>query len=159
MYRYIYIYIYMEIRNLLLINSELMNNINNNLDDSEIEINDIYEKQKNITLLNNNNNYYLDRLSNLFFRIYSKFNVFSNNLNNQKMNNNVNPYNNLINELNDNNNKKSLDEFKKNNFLFLAKDIGKKIDKQNEKLYIINQLNKNNIIHNNNNIKKINKLI
>ena len=149
----------MEIRNLLLINSELMNNINNNLDDSEIEINDIYEKQKNITLLNNNNNYYLDRLSNLFFRIYSKFNVFSNNLNNQKMNNNVNPYNNLINELNDNNNKKSLDEFKKNNFLFLAKDIGKKIDKQNEKLYIINQLNKNNIIHNNNNIKKINKLI
>ena len=149
----------MEIRNLLLINSELMNNINNNLDDSEIEINDIYEKQKNITLLNNNNNYYLDRLSNLFFRIYSKFNVFSNNLNNQKMNNNVNPDNNLINELNDNNNKKSLDEFKKNNFLFLAKDIGKKIDKKNEKIYIINKLNKNNIIHNNNNIKKINKLI
>lgn len=126
-------------------NMELMLKIDEELDDSENDINNILEGQKNIKIINKKNSYYLNRISDLFFRIFSS--------NNSNIEENIKTGRTGKME----NIKK--DKMEDLNIVNLAKDIGNKIEKQNEKLDDIIQLTENNIINNRNNIKIINGLL
>jgi len=126
-------------------NMELMVKIDYELDNSDNDINNILEGQKNIKIINKKNSYYLNRITDLFFRIFSSNNSnIEKNIKTDKTSKieNIKRY-----------------KMKDLNIVNMAKNIGDKIEKQNEKLDDIIQLTENNIINNKNNIKIINGLL
>ena len=131
-----------NIDKLLESNKILMSKIEQEIDDSENDINDIDLKQNEIKNINNQNNYYLKRITDFLFRLFKPklFYLEETLLNNNKTENNS-----------------TIDN--EEGLLEKSKKIGKKLDKQNEKLdEIINNCD-NNFTNNQKNIDLIKKLV
>lgn len=124
-----------EIDNLLEDNINLMIEIDNILDKNDKQIDNIVHSNNNINDYNQISNYYLNRMNNFFFRLYSSLVGKKNpNLKAKSI-----EYNDDINNSNSENNNEI-----NNNILNVMKQksqqISLKIDKQNDKLSDINHL-------------------
>ena len=121
-----------EINNLLEDNINLMEEIDNILDKNNNQINNIQNSYDKVNNDNQISTYYLNRMSNFFFRVYSSLTGKKNPINKKKVNVNVN------------NMPKCTTNDVNNNLINVMKQksyqISDKIDKQNDQLSDINNL-------------------
>ena len=129
----------------------LMDDIEIELSKADKDISDIKEKQSNIKKSNQYNTFILNRISDIFFRIYSKFNKNKNETINKNIQKEEKNNNNIKNDNNDLENKIKVMKNK-------SEIIKKKLIEQNEHLDDIILETDNNIENNNLNLTKIKKL-
>ena len=139
-----------EIDNILQDNINLMIEIDNILDKNDKEIDNIVYSNNNINDYNQISNYYLNRMNNFFFRLYSSL-IGKKNPNIKEKQIDYNDTNSNSENINDNND--ILNVMKKK-----SQQISSKIDKQNDKLSDINHLIEINNFKTKKNIKITDKI-